>query len=49
MTESQSLWLIPILPLLGAAVNGLLGRRLPKFAVSAIAMLTVLGSFLWVI
>ena len=49
MTESQSLWLIPILPLLGAAVNGLLGRRLPKFAVSAIAMLTVLGSFLWVL
>ena len=49
MTESQSLWLIPILPLIGAAVNGLLGRRLPKFAVSAIAMLTVLGSFLWVI
>ena len=49
MTESQSLWLIPILPLLGAAVNGLFGRRLPKFAVSAIAILTVLGSFLWVI
>ena len=49
MTESQSLWLIPILPLLGAAVNGLFGRRLPKFVVSAIAILTVLGSFLWVI
>ena len=49
MTESQSLWLIPILPLLGAAVNGLLGRRLPKFAVSVIAILTVLATFLWVI
>ncbi len=48
MTESQSLWLIPILPLIGAALNGLLGRRLPKMAVSAIAILSVLGSFLWV-
>ncbi len=48
MTESQSLWLIPILPLIGAAINGLLGRRLPKVAVSAIAILSVLGSFLWV-
>jgi len=48
MTESQSLWLIPILPLIGAAINGFLGRRLPKMAVSAIAILTVLGSFLWV-
>ena len=48
MTESQSLWLIPILPLIGAALNGLLGRRLPKMVVSAIAILSVLGSFLWV-
>ncbi len=48
MTETQSLWLIPILPLIGAALNGLLGRRLPKAAVSAIAILTVLGSFAWV-
>jgi NADH-quinone oxidoreductase subunit L len=48
MTESQSLWLIPILPLIGAALNGFLGRRLPKTVVSAVAVLTVLGSFLWV-
>ena len=48
MTESQSLWLIPLLPLIGAAINGLFGRRLPKVVVSAIAILTVLGSFLWV-
>jgi NADH-quinone oxidoreductase subunit L len=31
------LWLIPIIPLAGAAINGLAGRRLPKSAISAIA------------
>jgi NADH-quinone oxidoreductase subunit L len=41
------LWLIPVLPLLGFATNGLLGRRaLSKKAVSVIACGTVLASFL---
>jgi NADH-quinone oxidoreductase subunit L len=41
------LWAIPLLPLAGFAVNGLLGRRyLSKGAVSAIACGTVLASFL---
>ncbi len=31
------LWLIPLIPLVGAAVNGLAGKRLPKSAVSAVA------------
>lgn len=31
------LWLIPLIPLAGAAVNGLAGKRLPKSVVSAIA------------
>jgi NADH-quinone oxidoreductase subunit L len=31
-------WLIPILPLLGAAFHGLLGRRLGKGAVTAVAL-----------
>jgi len=31
------LWLIPILPLAGAALNGLLGKRLPKRVISIIA------------
>ncbi len=31
------LWLIPLLPLAGCAVNGLLGRRLPKALVSLVA------------
>ena len=41
------LWLIPILPLAGTVLNGLLGRRvLPKAAVSIIACGTVLLSLL---
>ncbi len=31
------LWLIPLIPLAGAAVNGLAGKRLPKSAVSLVA------------
>jgi NADH-quinone oxidoreductase subunit L len=31
-------WLIPVLPLLGAAFHGLLGRRLGKAAVTAVAL-----------
>ena len=40
------LWLIPVLPLLGAAVNGVLGKRLPKNVSSTIAVGTVGLSFL---
>jgi NADH-quinone oxidoreductase subunit L len=32
------LWLIPVLPLAGAAINGLLGRRSSKKAISTIAL-----------
>lgn len=32
------LWLIPLLPFAGAAVNGLLGRRFPKSLVTAVAV-----------
>ncbi len=38
-TPSLHLWLIPILPFAGFLLNGLLGRRLPKALVSAIALL----------
>jgi len=48
MYQSQQLWLIPLMPLLGAAINGLFGRRLPKNVVSAIAVLSVAISFGWV-
>ncbi len=40
------LWLIPLLPLLGSALNGILGRRFPKPLISAIACSTVGASFL---
>jgi NADH-quinone oxidoreductase subunit L len=43
------LWLIPILPLLGFAVNGLLGRRLSKAVINTVAVGSVLLSFLWVL
>ena len=34
----KNLWIIPALPLLGAALNGLLGRRWPKSAVNGVAV-----------
>jgi NADH-quinone oxidoreductase subunit L len=45
----MNLWLIPILPLAGAAVNGLLGRRFSKSVVNVVAIGSVLLSFLWVV
>src|SRR5713226_419746 len=38
MTPNLHLWLIPILPLVGAAINGLLGKRFPRQAVAAVAL-----------
>jgi NADH-quinone oxidoreductase subunit L len=43
------LWLIPILPLAGFLLNGTLGRRLSKPVINAIAVGSVLLSFLWVL
>jgi NADH-quinone oxidoreductase subunit L len=45
----HQLWLIPALPLAGFLVNGLAGKRMPKSAINAVAIGTVLFSFLWVI
>src|SRR5437879_851117 len=33
-----NLWIIPLLPLAGAAINGLFGRRLPKGVVKLVAL-----------
>jgi NADH-quinone oxidoreductase subunit L len=44
--EVSWLHLIPLLPLVGAALNGLLGRWMPKAWVYAVALLVVLLSFL---
>jgi NADH-quinone oxidoreductase subunit L len=38
MTQNSNLWLIPVLPLAGAAINGVFGRRLPKTAITTIAL-----------
>ena len=43
------LWLIPILPLAGFLLNGLLGHRLPKALVSTNALLFTAAPFLLVL
>ncbi len=45
MNGSLHLWLIPLLPFAGFVLNGILGRRLPKALVTAIALLAPLGAF----
>jgi NADH-quinone oxidoreductase subunit L len=39
------LWLIPLLPFAGFLINGILGRRLPKWLVTTVALLAPLASF----
>jgi len=38
MTQNPYLWLIPVLPLAGAAINGVFGRQSSKKAISTIAL-----------
>jgi NADH-quinone oxidoreductase subunit L len=45
MNGSLHLWLIPLLPFAGFLLNGILGRKLPKALVTAIALLMPLGAF----
>ena len=40
-----NLWIIPVLPLVGAAINGLFGRRFKNSMVSAVALLFTAASF----
>ena len=40
-------WLIPLFPLLGALINGMLGKRLPRPVVALIGCATVGLSFVW--
>src|SRR3954471_8332780 len=47
MTKNLHLWVIPVLPLIGAAINGLLGRRFKNAMVSAVALLFTAASFAW--
>jgi NADH-quinone oxidoreductase subunit L len=41
------LWLIPVLPLIGAAINGLLGRRFSRQNVAAVALGFCGAAFVW--
>ena len=45
MKSNLHLWLIPILPLLGMAVNGFFGRRFSRQWVAAVALASCGGSF----
>src|SRR5512146_1226697 len=48
MTEpSLHLWVIPLLPLAGAAINGLFGRHFKNAMVSFVALLFTAASFGW--
>jgi NADH-quinone oxidoreductase subunit L len=47
MTSSLNLWLIPILPLAGAAINGLLGKKSSRTAVSVIGLFFSGAAFAW--
>src|SRR5215831_1230421 len=44
---SLHLWIIPLLPLTGAAINGLLGKRFPKAVVNVIALGSTAAAFLY--
>src|SRR6266567_1108394 len=46
---NQTLWLIPILPLCGFLINGIFGRRMPKWLVTLVAVGSVALSFAWVL
>ncbi len=45
----EHLWIIPLLPLLGAALNGIFGARWPRSAVNAVALGSTGLSFLAVL
>ncbi len=47
MTENLHLWAIPLLPLAGAAINGLLGRHFKNAVVSTVALFFTAMSFGW--
>ena len=47
MTKNLHLWVIPLLPLVGAAINGLFGRRFKNAMVNTVALLFTAASFAW--
>jgi NADH-quinone oxidoreductase subunit L len=49
MTKNLHLWIIPLLPLIGATINGLFGRRFKNAMVGAVALLFTAASFAWAV
>ncbi|HWY21865.1 MAG TPA: NADH-quinone oxidoreductase subunit L [Candidatus Acidoferrum sp.] len=47
MTAYLNLWLIPVLPLAGAAINGLLGKKSSRRAVSTVGLFFSGAAFAW--
>ena len=47
MTPNLNLWLIPVLPLAGAAINGFLGKRSSRTAVSTVGLFFSGAAFAW--
>jgi NADH-quinone oxidoreductase subunit L len=47
MTPNLYLWIIPLLPLTGAAINGLFGKRFARQAVAAVALTFCGAAFAW--
>ena len=47
MTPNLHLWLIPVLPLVGAAINGLFGKRFTRQTVTAVAWIFCGAAFAW--
>src|SRR5579871_4901378 len=47
MTPNLNLWLIPILPLAGAAINGFFGKKSSRKAVSIVALVFSGAAFAW--
>ena len=45
----HKLWLIPALPFIGFLINGILGRKLPKAIINAVACGSVVLAFIWVV
>jgi NADH-quinone oxidoreductase subunit L len=45
MNAPLQLWLIPAMPFAGFLINGILGRRLPKWLITTVALLAPLAAF----
>src|SRR5437899_924848 len=48
-TQNLNLWIIPLLPLAGAAINGLFGRHFPKTVVKIVALAFTAASFAYAV